>query len=135
MMIKPGEVTAVCKNCGGKAPASSFKLDYKARLMVCPNCFSGKKNSIQKMFEKRESPKREKPPGWDKEDELLEQLTRSKRADPNRPRIERIPGSIFVKMVCSNCNYKFKFHPLNNIPRNCPYCDKENPKVKMRGVL
>ena len=32
-------------------------------------------------------------------------------------------------------NYKFKFHPLNNIPRNCPYCDKENPKVKMRGVL
>ena len=35
-------VKAKCRRCNNSVPADQFKLHYSYKMMVCPNCFSGK---------------------------------------------------------------------------------------------
>ena len=134
-----GSIQAECKKCGGKANADNFKLDYKARLMVCPNCFNQRDNPSPKVGLEQKKVKQERvepsrPPGWDKEDVELERLNRI-RIDETRALIERVPGQTYVKLTCPECKFKYKYYPINKKPGNCPYCNKESPKIRITGVF
>ena len=127
-------ITAICRVCNKSAPADQFKLHYKLKQMVCPNCFSGK---TEKAAENAEQKKVEEPPrpaGWDKEDEYLEKMARLRPKEQN-PQFTKIPGSTLVKCTCSICEYTFKYDPLRKIPYTCPYCNGDIPKLKTFNLL
>ena len=123
----PG-IKAKCRQCGKEAAADSFKLHYKYRMMVCPDCFSGKTEKQREEKLKAEV-QPVHPAGWDKEDEYLEKASRMKVKEV--PQYKRIPGSDLVQMSCKNCNYTFKYDSSKQSPRTCPYCDCEVPKVNI----
>ncbi len=124
------KIQAECPKCGGRVAADSFVLDYLERKMVCPGCFKkARKPSLKESTEKqKEVVKKQKPPGWDKEDELLEQLVRA-RKDKLSGSIQRVPGKDYVKYTCP-CSFTFRYFPVHKKPRTCPYCNRENPRIK-----
>ena len=101
------DVLVICKQCGGKAKAIEFVLDPNFKQMVCPNCVKQKNNPKKP----ENTPKPEKPAGWDKEDELLEKLYKKKKVVP-----ELKEG---MKIKCKKCNYVFVYSGR----RMCPYCN------------
>lgn len=125
-------VKAKCPKCNQDSDANSFQLDYKAGKMVCQRCFSNRDKPVKDMT--KQKPKVEKPVGWDKEDELLEQLARERKSEMQGI-IEKVPGSMQVNLTCPNCRYRFKYSPLEKKPKYCPYCGKDNPKIKVTGVF
>jgi len=127
-------VNAKCRNCGKDADSDSFKLHYKFKMMVCPNCFSGKTEQQQQKaaVQKKETPVR--PAGWDHEDEYLEKMSRLKRKDENN-NFTKIPGTDQVMYTCVSCKYAFRYSPLKKIPPNCPYCNSEIPKLRLYNFL
>ena len=129
VMSSPNVVKATCKQCGQQAPADQFKLHHQFRMMVCPNCYTGKtqKQAEQKAKE-AEKPKR--PAGWDADDEYLDRASRQKREQMD-VQVSKIPGSSYVQYKCAHCKYSFKFNPDTRTPRTCPYCDTEVPKVRL----
>jgi len=129
-MIGSG-VKAKCPKCDKDADANSFQLDYKFGKMVCQNCFNNRNKPVKSVIEKS---KPNKPAGWDKEDELLEQITREKRSQLQGI-VEKVPGENFVMINCPNCNYKFKFDLVRRKPGYCPYCSQENPRIKVSGTF
>jgi len=125
-------IKAKCRNCGKEAPSEQFKLHYKYRMMVCPDCFSGKTEKQQK---KEQLVKKEeiKPPGWDAEDDYLTKIQQQKQKEA--PQFKRIPGTNFLQVTCKNCNYSFRYDPLRKRPANCPYCSEDIPKVNTYSML
>ncbi|MBI2146457.1 hypothetical protein HYU22_03895 [Candidatus Woesearchaeota archaeon] len=122
-----------CKNCGVLAPAEDFKLHHKYRLMVCPNCYTGKTEQLkQKAAAQEKAPTR--PPGWDKEDEYLERLSVMRRQE-NQSQFSKISGTDLVKCACSNCKYAFKYDPSKKQPKTCPYCDAPVPKLRTYNLV
>lgn len=126
-------VKVLCKNCGQQAPADDFKLHYKYKLMVCPACYSGRTEEIKKKEEKRELPPR-RPAGWDEIDDYLERVSTLKKEE-NQAQFSKIPGTDQVQCKCSNCKYNFKYNPYKKLPRTCPYCDTEIPKLRTYNLL
>ncbi len=122
-----------CRNCNREAPADQYKLHYQLKLMVCPDCFSGKnqspslKNTVEDKKIVLEGPPR--PAGWDKDDEYLERISRMKR-DEQQAQFVKIPNSDFVKCICASCKFSFRHDPIRKQPRACPYCNTEVPRVK-----
>ena len=86
----------ICKKCGNKAPASSMKLDFDEKLMICPECIKNKK--IHKEIKNRIFHKQE-----------------------NKQIEETIPTKISHK--CVSCGYKFRIDSETKTPKNCPYCN------------
>jgi len=86
----------ICKKCGNKAPASSMRLDFDEKLMICPDCIKNKK--IHKEIEEDVFHK--------KEEEVYEEEKLSK-----------------ISHKCTSCGYKFMINAETKIPRNCPYCN------------
>lgn len=126
-------ISAECRVCGASCPADQFKLHFKYKQMVCPNCFSGKtQQRIEKEQQKKEEPMR--PPGWDKEDEYLEKMAKL-RKEENQAQFSKIPGTDQVKCKCLQCRYSFKYDPFKKQPTSCPYCDAEIPKLKTFNLL
>ena len=128
-------VSVLCKKCGNKSPAETFQLDYNEAMMVCFSCFNkrGQKPEIKQQVKKEVT---QKPAGGDSEDELLSRLVKEKnRSNPGHGKIERVPGEMYVKYTCSGCSYKFKYFPLHKKPRTCPYCNIENPKIQVTGMI
>ena len=123
-----------CRNCNREADCESFKLHYKFKAMVCPDCFSGRTEQLQKRVDplKKVEPKR--PPGWDAEDEYLEKIARLKKEE-NQDQFKRIHGSSKVMCKCFNCNFSFRYDPFKRTPGNCPCCDSEVPRVKTYNLL
>lgn len=119
------EVRVKCKNCGGFAPAEQFKLHYSLRMMVCPNCYSGK--TAKKEEEKKVEPAR--PAGWDAEDEYLRKYHQIKEKE--KPKFKKIPGTDYFQYTCKSCDYEFKYDPYKKVPRNCPYCNEAIPKIEV----
>ena len=64
---------------------------------------------------------KQRPPGWDAEDELLEKLTRQK--EKNKITLTPINGSTLLMCTCKGCSYKFKYDPVQKKPSTCPYCN------------
>ena len=107
------QVQAECPKCNSKSAADAFVLDYLERRMVCPGCFKkARKPTLKEQTEKqKEVVKETKPPGWDKEDEELDKLIRS-RQNHVSGKIERVPGAEYVRFTCPSCTFKFKYYPL-----------------------
>lgn len=122
-------VKAKCRNCGREADSESFKLHYKYRMMVCPDCFTGRHD---KEKEAKRVEAQSKPAGWDKEDEYLEKMYQMKKREraEKEQNITPIAGSDQVQYVCLNCKYKFKYNPYKKIPANCPYCNLQIPPMR-----
>ena len=84
-----------CKKCGNKVPASSLKLDFDEKKMICPDCVKNKgihREIEQDVFHKK-------------------------------PVKEEADASQKTGHKCSSCGYKFKIDIETKKPKNCPYCN------------
>jgi DNA-directed RNA polymerase subunit RPC12/RpoP len=123
-MVNRGEITAICKKCGRASAASDFILDTYAGIMVCSNCFKKRKDISNKTKveiedeKRREEEKRSRPAGWDKEDEYLERVAKTKKELNIAKKID----DINVKYLCPGCKYSFKYNTKTKLPNSCPYC-------------
>ncbi len=129
-------VKSTCKVCGQQAPAEQFKLHYKYRSMVCPACYTGKTEQLRQNDKKKlqEQAREQKPAGWDAEDEYLERISRMRQAEV-QAQFSRIPGTVELRCICAHCRYGFRYNPVKNLPRSCPYCNVEVPRLKSHYVL
>ena len=120
-------IKAKCKQCSNEFPADQFKLHYVYKQMVCPNCFKGKKEKTVKEILSEPRPK-----GWDKEDEYLEKVSKTK---DQQVTYSKIPGTDLVKYKCVSCQFQFKYNPFRKRPATCPYCNGEIPKFKTLSLF
>jgi len=120
-----------CGACKGFAPANQFKLHYKFKKVVCPNCASGRteQEERKKAAVANVEQAKPKPAGWDKEDEYLERMARMRQNDL-KLKVEKVPGTTVVKLTCQKCSYPFKYDLYRKMPRACPYCNGEIPNLK-----
>ena len=123
---------AQCKNCNNSAPAEQFKLHYKYKMVVCPSCFSGRTEQL--IEKKKQEVEKPKLPGWDKEDDYLEKVAHL-RKEENQAQFSKIPGTNQVKCTCFSCKYSFKYDPFRKMPRTCPYCNTDIPKLRTFNLL
>jgi len=124
-----GSVKAKCRVCGTMAPADSFKLHYKHKMMVCVQCFKGKPAPIVPKVENKPA----RPPGWDEVDEYLDRAQKqSKQKEDSR--FSKIPGTDQVHYACT-CSYKFRYDPFRKQPRTCPYCNATIPRLRTFSLL
>ena len=124
---------ATCKICGGSSPAETFKLHFNYKCVVCPKCFSGRTEQMKKKQQVQEK-KIDRPPGWDAEDEYLDKISKM-RKEENQAQFSKIPGTNQVKCRCSKCKYSFKYDPFRKMPRTCPFCDSDIPRLKTFNLL
>lgn len=122
------QIKAKCKNCGKEAPVDQYKLHYQLKMMVCPNCFSGKTQKEKEEKDKITNEVKSKPPGWDQEDDYLQKYVSAKKASTSMV-FTKVPGSDLMKCNCPSCKYSFKYDPFKRVPRSCPYCSAEVPKI------
>jgi len=76
----------------------------------------------------------QKPLGWDKDDEYLEKISRMRKQE-DQAQFEKIPGTDHVKCTCPHCKYTFRYDPFRKIPKTCPYCNNDVPKLKTFTLL
>lgn len=125
---------AKCKKCGKEAAADMFKLHYVHKMMVCPDCFSGRteqKKALEDKEKKTESPR---PAGWDADDVYLEKAARSRKQETSSV-FKPISGTEYVQCACQNCKYTFRYHPIKKMPWCCPYCNAPVPKLRTFGSV
>ena len=69
-----------------------------------------------------------KPAGWDKDDEILNRLYKSKQNEQGKEKAKFTPiDGNRLKYVCQNCSYKFTYDKMLKKPKVCPYCDRKVP--------
>jgi len=128
------EIKAKCRACNKEVPSDQFKLHYKLKQMVCPDCYSGrtqqKLEQVKKLIEK-EPPK---PVGWDDDDEYLERMSHIKK-EQDQAQFSKVVGTDQVKCKCFKCKYEFKYDPFRKKPRCCPYCAEDIPKLRTFNLL
>ena len=125
-------IKAKCRNCGKESDSEDFRLHYKYRMMVCPNCFSGRTEQQQKIIQKKEAPP--KPAGWDAEDDYLEKISKLKKEE-QKSMFKKIPGTDHVMCKCNMCKFSFRYNPFKKLPRTCPYCNANIPKLRTFSLL
>lgn len=120
-------ISVKCRRCGKSAQSSEFVLDPVYKLMVCPDCVKERKNrELQKKAAVEEQPKikimKERAPGWDPEDDYLEQYHRQKKASiiQSAQSMQQIGNKINYK--CYNCKYFFIYNKEKKYPNLCPNC-------------
>ncbi|MBM3199410.1 hypothetical protein FJZ53_00620 [Candidatus Woesearchaeota archaeon] len=148
-MIMSKQPQVKCKKCGRSAPADSFVLDHLQGMLLCPDCIreqrtnskvtkefvtraasnimsSGKINPSPRHSaqpkptqEEEKAPVKERPPGWDSEDEYLERSI--KQRSKSSIEYERVDESK-VRYVCTKCRFKFVYHTEKRYPSMCPNC-------------
>lgn len=138
------DIKVVCKRCGRPAKASEFVLDPDYRMMVCQACSkerlsqsikTKKQESVVKQKEEEKAKEAEtfknKPAGWDEDDERLEKMSKAKASEgPSKQNYERIDDDN-IKLTCPKCEYKFTYNTVRMTPNACPYCGvKLNIKVR-----
>ena len=127
------DVKSICKECGGTASADQFKLHYIYKKMVCPSCFVGR--TEEKRRKDNQEKVEAKPSGWDKEDEYLEKITRARKQEEQVAQFSKIPGTTQLQCKCLQCKYVFKYDPFRKMPRACPYCNYNVPKLTTYNLL
>ena len=123
-------VKAKCPKCNAMVDANSFVLSYIERKMICQTCHKQKDKKVKPIIKKE---KIQRPAGWDKEDEELERLVKAKNIKLTG-KIERVPGEKHIRYNCPECNFKFRYFPLERRPRYCPYCSHENPVIRLHQI-
>jgi hypothetical protein len=126
------EIKATCRVCNSSVPANQFKLSHKYKQMVCNNCFIGRTEQKREQIRKVEAPP--KPAGWDAEDDYLEKVLKQKKKE-EVVKFSRIPGTNQVQCLCKSCKFSFKYDPFRKLPRTCPYCNSDIPKVRTFNLL
>lgn len=137
-------VQIVCKNCGRYCEASSFVVDPFFGKLVCAQCSKerkqgkrgtsggpvvvtpGQKKEEQKVEVQKQQ--KDKPAGWDQEDEFLERA--SKTADPTP--VYHMIDNEHIMYKCTACGYKFKYSVTRKQPGVCPYCAAVIERFKVR---
>ncbi|MAE12980.1 hypothetical protein CMO92_00305 [Candidatus Woesearchaeota archaeon] len=120
------QVKVPCKACGNLAPSTEFQLDYHEGKMVCLACYQkNRKTSIKPSPPPQPLP--ERPPGWDEEDELLEQLNKQKKKTKDSLDFKELPGTDKCIITCGQCTFTFKFNTKQFYPPACPYCRHKIP--------
>ena len=121
-------VKAVCRRCGKTALASDFVLDHIYRLMVCPNCIKERKDKdnlhikLEKEKGLHKEQEKNKPAGWDAEDEYLEMVCKQKAAaSGNLQRIDKDR----INYKCPKCKRAFIYNQTKRFPNTCPFCGSE----------
>ena len=127
-------IKAKCRNCDREALADKFKLHYKLRVMVCPDCYSGETQQLKEQA-KAQKVESAKPPGWDAEDKYLENFHKNKQKEPETVKFSRIPGTNQVQCECKACKFKFRYDPFRRLPKSCPYCDGDIPRMNTLNLL
>jgi hypothetical protein len=122
-----------CKNCNKEADSDGFKLHYKYKLMVCPDCFSGRTARDEEKKKAQVTIVQKKPAGWDQEDEYLDKYRKMKAKQEMK--FKRVPGTSNVQCTCNGCEFTFNYDPFRKRPRNCPYCSKEVPRMNTFNML
>ena len=125
-------VKANCRRCGSSVPADQFKLHYSYKMMVCPNCFSGK-TQLQEEKKKVEEVKPAKPAGWDQEDLYLEKF--HSKQQKQEPIFRKVPATGHIECTCRKCSYSFKYDPFRKKPKTCPYCNEAIPRLNTFSLL
>lgn len=123
------EVKAVCKRCGRQSPSTQFILDPVYGMMVCPLCLKERKSKSAAIqiragrnaaAEKKEEENKNKPAGWDREDDYLERSYAKKK--DSQVGVEKIDAN-HVNYICPKCKYKFIYDTERKYPKVCPYCN------------
>ncbi len=140
-----GIVTAKCRKCGKSMPTTEFVLDPIFGAMVCAACSKERKTkeSMDAMKKKQQAieqevaakqgtarpaaqkapppqPAKNRPAGWDAEDDYLEKLSRAKQ--DNIVQVKRIDRSR-VQYKCPKCHYDFPYNLDKQKPSKCPFCN------------
>jgi len=120
---------AKCRKCGKEAAADLFKLHYAHKMMVCPDCFSGRTEQKKALEEKEKKGENPRPAGWDADDVYLEKMSRIKK-EQTRSVFRQIAGTEYVQCTCQSCKYSFRYHPIKKMPWSCPYCNAAVPNIR-----
>ncbi len=120
-----------CKNCNKEADSDSFKLHYKYKLVVCPDCFSGRNEERQK--KEAEKVKVIKPKGWDVEDEYLEKYNKFKEKE--KAKFSKDASTNQMRCTCGDCKFTFNYDPFRKRPSSCPYCNADVPRMDTFKML
>lgn len=139
------DIKVICKRCGRPAKASEYVLDPDYKMMVCSACSkerlsqnikTKKQETVVKHNEEVKAKEaqtfKNKPAGWDEDDEKLERMSKSRPQESGAPKAnyERIDDEN-VKLTCPKCEYRFTFNTTRMSPNACPYCSaKLNIKVR-----
>ena len=125
------DISIECKVCGRSSPADQFRLHYKYKQVVCPLCQKGKEPLPKKTIKEEESVK---PVDWDGEDEYLEKMVHI-RKEENQAQFSKVAGTNQIKCICTSCKYEFKYNHSTKMPRSCPYCNADIPKLRTNNIL
>lgn len=116
-----------CRNCGRDTRSDELVLDPVYRKMVCPYCVSERRQreqvhkevAEQRLAQKEAAKPKDKPAGWDHEDDYLERAYKQKQ--DNKVRVEWI-DKVKARYTCQKCGFKFTINAQKIIPAHCPYC-------------
>ncbi len=121
-----------CKRCGRPAVSTEFVLDPIYGMLVCPTCIKERKSGVAKAEIQQNKNKQQeqanvqaaaknKPAGWDKEDDFLERSYKNKQDSTKAATVEKIDDQR-VKYRCTKCQFKFTYDFIRKYPGTCPYC-------------
>ncbi|PIN87600.1 hypothetical protein COV12_03010 [Candidatus Woesearchaeota archaeon CG10_big_fil_rev_8_21_14_0_10_32_24] len=127
-------IKALCRVCNQMVPSDQFKLHHTYKQMVCLSCYTGKTQKKKEDDERKIIQEKQKPKGWDQEDEYLNRLSRINK-DEIKNQFTKIPGTDHVKCKCTGCKYEFRYDPFHKKPRSCPYCDADIPRMRTFNLL
>lgn len=121
-------VKVACRRCGKQCSSKDMVLDSVYKMMVCPLCVKERKldelkqkqGVLNKNAPQAADPKN-KPAGWDAEDEFLEQAVRVREQNRVDVKVQKIDNEK-VKYACPKCKYSFVYNQVTNHPASCPYC-------------
>jgi DNA-directed RNA polymerase subunit RPC12/RpoP len=124
----PSDLSAKCRKCGKPAPVNEFVLDPNFKMMVCKNCLKESRSAASKPVsysstsstqQKPAAPVKERPKGWDSEDEYLEKIAKKK----DESSIKMTPLADGKALYnCKKCKRDFKYNLDKGTPANCPNC-------------
>ena len=152
-------ITAKCRQCGQNRPTTEFTLDPIIGAMVCAACSKERKTkeSTEQMRKKQAqieaqvvaqqqerlgaharpaapstqpaAPAKNRPAGWDAEDEYLDKLAKAKQNNVViTTRIDKDP----VMYKCQKCQYDFAYNVEKQKPSRCPFCNSPIFKFAIR---
>lgn len=108
------ETKVICRKCGKLTPAQRLVLDTVSKITICPSCAKE-----QEAKTKKEEELKQKPVGWDFEDEYLDRVQKQK--DRINVVFERLDRER-IRYTCFKCGYKFIYNTIKRYPQICPYC-------------
>lgn len=134
-MAIPSEIKAICKRCKRSAPSEKFVLDTDYRMMVCPYCILEKRDKKMQAgaAQQKQEIVRNKPAGWDSDDDYLEKAAEQKKASSGVI-FERIDAEK-IKSKCPKCKYGFIYNTAKKFPSSCPYCGTPLPTTKFDNAI